>query len=470
LTIRNDGPGLATDIVLTDVLPGGVTVRWAEPAQPACERQGSDVGCELGDLQGGDAVTLTLDLAAGESETGVRVDTSAPSCLIGSTAGQPQVICRLSRLPAGSEAQARVGLGTDVEITRTIAHTAAVTANETDPERTNNRVTVATTLGPGPEQGERHTRPDLALRAAGPSLVTAGRPFTRTFTLTNLGSQDATGVRFESVVPPGTALNAYAPGLPACKGRDAGFTCTLRDPGNDKSISFTLLITGRDEGPVVVEPDPLLPGWPGCYMIKERQYLHILICELGTLRPGETARLQMNLTAEGVQERALAHTASAAARETDPAPLDNSDTTTMTVQVRSDLLVRADVAGPAHMGETVRCTLTVTNLGPSDAAGVTLVDRWSPGASLISAASRPGTECRVEGDAGATEALRCTIGRLSSGEAVTVTLDMAIDAVPDPAQATALTHTASVQSEQIDPYPGNNRWSELIPVIVRKEQ
>jgi uncharacterized repeat protein (TIGR01451 family) len=157
LIVRNLGPDLATGIVLTDVLPSGVTPIWTEPAQPVCGRQGRDAGCDLGTLQAGDAATVTLDLSAGGSETlitgtqlaGVAVTLSVPTCAIDRESSPARVTCRLSRLPPGAGAPMRVGIRVDDPATGALVHTATVAAREADPDPSNNRATLTLTAGVG---------------------------------------------------------------------------------------------------------------------------------------------------------------------------------------------------------------------------------------------------------------------------------------------------------------------------------
>lgn len=483
LTVRNDGPALATGIVLTDALPGGLVPVWTRPPQVTCRRQGRSVGCDVGDLSANDAITATLDLSVGGAETLADgqlagVTFSTPWCIIEPDSDRPLVTCHLPHLPPGTEAQVRIGFTADTPLAETRVHTAVVAANEPDPDRSNNRTSLAVTVAANEQGGsstdDRPPAPDLVLRAEEPASIIAGRPFTRTFTIHNAGSLTATGVYFESALPPATTLTAYAPGLPLCERQGDAFVCTLRDPDSGKAITFTLLVTGYGEQPVVIELDALAPGWPVCTVLKERSFLHILTCELGALKPGQTTRVQMTLTAGGVQKRAMVHTASVSANEADRNPLDDSDTTTMTVQARADLWVRSQVSGPALAGETLRYTLTIANAGPSDADGVVLVDTLpvpvgrpgAAGASLVSADPGPGKSCQIEegGDAAAPAALTCNLGRLDSGETATVTIVVAIGESLTQTATETMVHTARVTSDQTDPDPANNALTETIPV------
>jgi len=343
LTVHNLGPDPATGIVLSDVLPSGVFPLWTEPAPPVCWRQERDVGCDLGVLQAGDAATVTLDLSVsgakapitGTQLAGVSLDLTAPSCTLDRESSPPQVTCHLSRLQAGAEAQVRVGLGADDLSTGAFLHTAAVVAQEADPDPSNNHATsdiVADVAGP-PAVTPVPSAADLVIQAEGPTTVTAGRPFTYTYVITNQGQSEATGAWFQDAVPSDMNLVAYAPGLPRCEQRGDLFTCHLRDAASGEAVSLTLHITGYGEQPMLMSLDPLLPGWPICTVIKERTWLHIVQCELGTLAPGQATQVQLVLEAIGVVERTSANTATVLAGEEDLNPIDNTITTTITIQV-----------------------------------------------------------------------------------------------------------------------------------------
>jgi len=484
LTVRNRGPASATGIVLTDVFPNGVIPVWTQSAQPVCGRQEHSVSCDVGDLRSSDAVTVTLDLSVGGTEIlvtgtqlgGVTWYLSAPTCAIQDST-PPRVTCRMTDLQPGADAQVRIGVGVDARTTsrlRSLVHTATVVANEADANLSNNRATFTMTVGPSTSLRTGAAGPvtvtaiptatDLVLQADGPSSVIAGQPFTYTFTITNRGSLDATGVSFEDVLPLATALDAYAPGLPLCEQRDDALTCYLCDPDSGETITFTLVITGHAGQPMTIEPDALMPGWPICLVVKERTFLHIVNCELRVLKPGQATHVQLALTARGVQERMIVNTASVSANEAELNPLDNTNTATITVQVRADLLVRSTISGPAVAGEMLSYTLTVANIGPSDAAGVVLADTLPVGTRLVSAVPSQGDDCRIERDEPSTDTVICALGRLDGGETATITIVVAVDESLTLALAEPIIHSARVVAEQADPNPSNNELTQVIPV------
>jgi uncharacterized repeat protein (TIGR01451 family) len=177
---------------------------------------------------------------------------------------------------------------------------------------------------------------DLVVQTNGPSSVIAGQPFTYTYTITNQGGLDATGVWFEDAIPSDLELVTYAPALPRCEQQGEALTCTLHELDSLETVTVTLVITGHGGEPVLMELDPLALGWPICSVIKERTFLHIVTCDLGTLKPGQAARVRLVLMPVGVQERLTTNTVSVAAREADLSPSNNTISTTLTVQASAE--------------------------------------------------------------------------------------------------------------------------------------
>jgi uncharacterized repeat protein (TIGR01451 family) len=399
---------------------------------------------------------------------------SGPACAIDQGATLSSVTCRLARLPPGAEILVRVGVGVDAGTSGELVHTASVVANEADTNRANNRATITLTVGAtGPVLSEEPVAgipapatTDLVLQADGPTSVIAGQPFSYTYTITNRGARDATSVRFENPVPPATILSAYAPALPLCGQRDDAFLCTLRDLDSGETITFTVVITGHAGQPMEMGLDPLMPGWPICTLLKEKPWLHIVNCELGTLKPDQATHVQLALIATGVNERIMTNTAAVRANGSDANPLDNTNTTTTSVQIRADVLVQSALSGSAVAGQTLSYTLTAVNLGPSD-ADVVLTDTLPRGTRFVSAASSRGDDCRAEREEPRADTIVCNLGRLSRGETAAVDVVVAVD--ESLTAVDEIVHSARVIAEQNDPNLGNNELTQIIPVSAGAE-
>jgi len=105
-------------------------------------------------------------------------------------------------------------------------------------------------------------------------------------------------------------------------------------------------------------------------------------------------------------------------------------------------------------GDVVTYRIFVTNNGPATATGVTVTDDLPDGMAFISATSTQGT-CT------GTDPVQCTIGTMTSGQTVTVTIMAQL-----PANAGgAYVNTATADSDQSDPTPPAAGSTITLPVV-----
>ncbi|NWF29734.1 PD40 domain-containing protein [Streptomyces sp. PKU-EA00015] len=198
-TVRNLGDAPAKSVLLTPVLPSGLTVVTATPACPA-------TGCALGDLAPGATVTVT------------RVVT-ASSALRGSVAG-----------------------------------TVTTPGPDTDPG--NNSASAPLTVDERPSPPRRSADPSVSV-TAGPRTAYSGGRITAEATIRNGGQVTATGLTLKVVVPPG--LRVVSVSRPPCLTADgcglgnlapaARTTVRLRlaaDRALTGAITATVTTTGSD--------------------------------------------------------------------------------------------------------------------------------------------------------------------------------------------------------------------------------
>jgi uncharacterized repeat protein (TIGR01451 family) len=347
LNVASSGPSTATGVVLSDVLPAGVTLVSAQPSQGSCGGMAT-ISCSLG--------TLALG-------------------------GNASVVIQVIPNTAGS-----------------LTDTASVASGVPDPNTANNNasVTVNAIIVPGPEA-------DLSITlAAAPNPVEVGQILTYTLNVTNSGPSTATGVVLSDVLPAGVTLVSAQPSQGSCGG-----TATIS-------------------------------------------------CSLGTLAIGGNASVVIQVIPNTAGS--LTDTASVASGVPDPNPTNNNASATVNAIIvpgpEADLSITLAAApDPVEVGQILTYTLNVSNSGPSDATGVLLSDVLPAGVTLVSA--QP-----TQGSCSGTATISCSLGTLAAGGNASVVIQVI------PNTAGSLTDTASVASGVPDPNPTNNNASVTVNAII----
>ena len=121
-------------------------------------------------------------------------------------------------------------------------------------------------------------------------------------------------------------------------------------------------------------------------------------------------------------------------------------------------IAKADSPDPVKEGAVLTYTLSVSNLGPGDATGVTVTDDLDSQVDFVAATASQGA-CDQKG-----KRVTCTLGNLAAnpyGEAASVTITVR------PKKAGTLTNTASIAvgPGDTDPTPGNNTATTTTTVV-----
>ena len=205
---------------------------------------------------------------------------------------------------------------------------------------------------------------DLGLtKSDGVPAVTAGTSTTYTITATNGGpSQIPAGVVLADTIPPGTVGSESEPDCSIAAGT---FTCTTSAP--------------------------LAVGGPVSYQLTL------------AVAPGYASPTLVNTVS----------VASSPAVDTNPANDSASDTDT--VDTSADLAItKTDLADPVLAGDDVTYAITVTNLGPSDAAGVVVTDTLPGSVTFVSATPSQGSCSQAAG------VVTCPLGVVPFGTTATI--------------------------------------------------
>jgi uncharacterized repeat protein (TIGR01451 family) len=271
LTVTNNGPKTANSVMLIDELPASVT--FISSSNPDCVHNNGIVTCNLNNMNNGASTQFTIDVMP--------------------TAVGP------------------------------INNYTIVSANENDPDSTNNSDTETTAVIP-------LTGTELALtKSDSVDPVPLGDNLTYTIQVTNNGPEDATGVTVTDVLPGSVTFVSASPG---CSESAGTVTCDIGNLDASASVSLEIVVTTNTAG-------------------------------------------------------TISNTATVTGNESDPFPANNTDTEdTVVTPPPADLaLTKSDSADPVDIGDNLTYTIQVTNNGPEDATGVTVTDTLPASVTFVSA-------------------------------------------------------------------------------------
>jgi uncharacterized repeat protein (TIGR01451 family) len=184
------------------------------------------------------------------------------------------------------------------------------------------------------------------------------------------------------------------------------------------------------------------------------------------LAPGAQTTFNLTLAvASGYSGSTLTNTASVtSAPVSDPTPGNNSGSDTDTVTRSSDLSITKTASpDPVWALDNLTYTITVTNIGPSDAANVTVADMLP--AALSGATYCIGTACNPVGGTPWPASNTVNIGTVTAG--MTQTLKIIAKVMYQPSSG-SLSNTATVSSpSSTDPVSSNNSATATTVVNLR---
>lgn len=176
---------------------------------------------------------------------------------------------------------------------------------------------------------------------------------------------------------------------------------------------------------------------------------------IGTLAAGETFLVTIRGRVNpSTPVGTIENTAVVSSDTPDPNPENNTDTAETPVAASADVLVRKTAdRTPALPGQVFGYTITVTNAGPSDAQGVTLID-------AVPAVLQSPVFSVDGGSTFAPWVSPYTIGTLAAGASRTVLIRGTLS----PSATGQIVNTAVAESTTPDPNPDNNISTDETPV------
>ncbi len=187
--------------------------------------------------------------------------------------------------------------------------------------------------------------------------------------------------------PQVAAFNDAPDPVPA--GGNVTYSIRVDNNGADASLN-TVLTLPVPPGAVFVSA---APAGANCVFTPSQ-----VVCSLGSIASGgaDVRNIDIVLRALGPGPASLNLTATVSA-DNDTNPGNNSQSQTTTVISGADLgLTKTDTPDPVVGGANVTYTLTPSNLGPNDSAGIRIVDNLPPSTTFVSAVG-PGWTCSVVG-------------------------------------------------------------------------
>jgi uncharacterized repeat protein (TIGR01451 family)/fimbrial isopeptide formation D2 family protein len=367
--------------------------------------------------------TVTVTNAGPSTATGASITDAVPASITGVTAtcavngsgecgtnastGNNIAFTGARLTPGAGNALTITVTGTiDAAATGSLVNTATVTAGAgtADTVLANNTATDTDTAGT--------SQVDLAItKVAGAGSVVPGTAIGYTITVSNAGPSTAAGVGITDAVPAtiaGVTVTCTPSGMASC--------------GTNASAGNSINFTGAS----------LAPGAGNL----------LTLAVSGVVDPAATGSIVNTATV------------AAGAGSTDPAPGNNSATSTVSLTPRADVQVLKTGNASVVPGASVFYTITVTNAGPSVAADVVLTDPAPAGLGppVVS---------------GACTVLPCALGALAPNVPSVVTVSFPVP--PDYSGLSPIRNTATAMSTTADPVPGNNSASADTTVTPRAD-
>lgn len=472
LTVVNDGPSGATNVVVTDILPAGLTFTSATASQGSVNHASGTVTANLGNMANGATATITINVNVGATATG------------------------------------------------TLSNTATVTGTETDDDNTNNSDTETTAI---------NSQVDLVVtKTDGLTNVISGNSLTYTILVTNNGLSQATNVNLTDALPASLTYTSHtvSQGTGTINGQNFSAALGSLAPGASATITVTAAVSGTATGTIsntasvtstetdtntannsatdtttatpqidlqitkTDTPDPVIAGNQLTYTIQVTNagpstatgvtVTDVLPSTLtfvsgtstvgtvtnssgtvtgsiGTLASGASATVTLLVTVAPTARGTISNTATVTGTETDSNTANNTATATSTANGNIDLsITKTDSADPVIAGNTLTYAITVTNNGPSTATNVVVTDVLPSAITFSSATASQGT---VSNNAGTVTA---NVGTLAPGATATISI---VTNIPSGITPQTLSNTATVTATETDTVSTNNSATQTTQAV-----
>lgn len=482
ITVSNNGPDTATNVVVTDTLPAGVT--YLANTDSCVQGPPGTLTCNLGTLANGDTSTFTIQVLVAANLVGTITNTATVTGTqldpdtSNNTASVSTIVIQSADLHLTKQCKpdGPIELGGTATCTMLVDNLGPSSAQNVvviDTILSNKPFTViSTTVSPS---GSCTIAAGVVICTLG--TVPAGGRFTITveFTANVEADVNDTATVFSSTPDPNFANNIATGVVQFGNRADLAVTKTDAPDPVIAGTNLTYTIKVKNNGPlaapnvvvtdvlpgylsnVIVTPSvgSCVPGIPG-------DPLNPLTCSLGKMANATTASITVvaKVKADTPEGTILANTAVVSSDAFDPDDANNTATALTTVITRADLaIVKTSDKATYTSGTLITYTVTVTNNGPSDAQAVVVFDdvKIKPGGSLHLISNTGGC---AAGKAG--HYLTCPIGTLPAAQSrsfdIKETSSMGLIGYA------LVTNSVSVSSPTTDPNAANNTATRTVTI------
>jgi uncharacterized repeat protein (TIGR01451 family) len=262
----------------------------------------------------------------------------------------------------------------------------------------------------------------------------------------NLSNNQATGqIQFESSA--NLSITKSSLPTPVQAGSNLTYTLTVSNAGPSSATNVVM----TDTLPAQVSVVTIIPSVGSCSGGIPGNPAQPVICDLGTLAsggPAATVTVIVKVNSSTPDGTILINNGAVTSATPDPNNANNVVTANSPVIARSDLMITKIVDNPIYKSnKTVTYTVRVTNTGPSDALTVVVTDTLPDNPQLTYLSDTGG--CTIIGSI-----LTCAVGNLTVGSFRQFDVKIKIAG-----NQGTLTNTATVTSSTVDPNVANDSAS-----------